>query len=610
MVYDAPVATPASCPAASIIVNTLNRAPYLQRLLASLDHQQGAAFEVVVVNGPSTDATGTVLARYRDRITIATCDTPNLARSRNIGLAHASGELVLFIDDDALPCDASWVARYVETFARDENHRLAAIGGPVWHRDTESKEFDGGFSSDYAFQVFDAQAPAVTRRADGRWFPRVPGGNCAFRRDRVIEVGGFDEFFTYYLEETDLCARLVRAGYEIAHQPDNGIRHYAAASDRRKSDYDRNWYEIARSDAYFCVRHGRDRLLPLRLARTVAYAPSKHHLQQLITYVRTGAVSRTRGIRLLGGWGMGFVRGAWAGATQRRASSPLTAPASEAAVREAPVREAPAREAPAREARRLFQRPSGTRRLRVAIITGADTNTTRDGVPDLALGLHARGHDIHVLTPGDRETMHASAGLTIAGVPGMRIQPRTTLVINKSAGYALGVVQRLRQWHERGVTFDIVHAVNWDPGTIGILRSGPYPIVLTLSSIAQAPDENRRLALALDAWHIAQAHADELVLTVPSHDMIARCLELLPMDTETNRLTDARVLEAQDDPTMAAAAEALYVDVLAAASAASAACAAATAALVTPVAQESPIAPAASVEAAAPAKVRVAGADR
>jgi GT2 family glycosyltransferase len=42
------------------------------------------------------------------------------------------------------------------------------------------------------------------------------GTNCSFRRGALLEVGGFDEEYEYYLEETDLCCRLVDRGWKIA----------------------------------------------------------------------------------------------------------------------------------------------------------------------------------------------------------------------------------------------------------------------------------------------------------------------------------------------------------------------------------------------------------
>ncbi|MBK8822560.1 MAG: glycosyltransferase family 2 protein [Anaerolineales bacterium] len=47
----------------SIIINTYNPAPYLERLLSGFEHLRSTDFEVVVVNAPSTDHTANILEK-------------------------------------------------------------------------------------------------------------------------------------------------------------------------------------------------------------------------------------------------------------------------------------------------------------------------------------------------------------------------------------------------------------------------------------------------------------------------------------------------------------------------------------------------------------------
>ena len=91
----------------TVVINTLNRAAHLRTALASLRHQRHRAFEVVVVNGPSTDDTEAVLALWPD-IKVARCTEANLSMSRNIGIAMAEGDVVAFLDDDATP-EPDWL---------------------------------------------------------------------------------------------------------------------------------------------------------------------------------------------------------------------------------------------------------------------------------------------------------------------------------------------------------------------------------------------------------------------------------------------------------------------------------------------------------------------
>ena len=98
----------------SVIVCTYNRSHSLERTLQSFASQTiGAeAFEVVVVDDGSDDATLEVCATMQERIknlaVVSTGKNMGLASARNVGVGHARGEYVLFTDDDCIP-DNAWV---------------------------------------------------------------------------------------------------------------------------------------------------------------------------------------------------------------------------------------------------------------------------------------------------------------------------------------------------------------------------------------------------------------------------------------------------------------------------------------------------------------------
>jgi hypothetical protein len=272
---------------ASLIVCTCDRAALLEDLLPALAEQCEADFEVVVVNGPSKDHTEAVLSAWKGRIKTASCPVRNVSRSRNRGVAKAAGDWLVFLDDDARPCDARWLHRILSDVAT--HPRAGVWGGPVLHRDTSAREFDGGWMSDYGFHRFRTEDPEP---APGQFWRRaLCGTNMAFRADALREAGGFDGQFVYYAEETDLSWRLQDAGWDALFSTDNPVRHYP----RRPPDLGaillvRNWRTIARSDMYFSLRHGRN-ALPVRGIRALARAPRKHYLQELHDARRRGLVT-------------------------------------------------------------------------------------------------------------------------------------------------------------------------------------------------------------------------------------------------------------------------------------------------------------------------------
>ena len=149
--------------------------------------RRSRSFEVIVVNGPSTDGTGGA-ARVARRARSGTLDNPerNLSRSRNLGIAAAAGELVAFLDDDAVP-EPRWLEELVAPFA---DERVAGAGGLVldhtgvrvqWRHLVVSRAGDHDFD-----QLAAARPRSSCRGADP--FLYVAGGNSAFRRAALVEI--------------------------------------------------------------------------------------------------------------------------------------------------------------------------------------------------------------------------------------------------------------------------------------------------------------------------------------------------------------------------------------------------------------------------------------
>jgi glycogen synthase len=237
----------------SIVINTDNRVDYLARTLASLKYLKYDNFEVCVVAGPTEDGTREYLASLGPSIKLAYCDERNLSKSRNIGIALAAGDVVAFIDDDAIP-EPEWLCELAEAYADDQ---VGAAGGLVY---------------DHTGVSFQAQYVTVNRRGyPSDWsepaphlnFPFSPdvphllGTNCSFRRSALLHVGGFDEEYEYFLDETDVAFRINDAGYRIVQLPDAYVHHkYAPSHMRCEKKIVQNWYPLIKNRAYFGLRNG------------------------------------------------------------------------------------------------------------------------------------------------------------------------------------------------------------------------------------------------------------------------------------------------------------------------------------------------------------------
>lgn len=93
------------------------------------------------------------------------------------------------------------------------------------------------------------------------------GASLMIRRQVIEEIGGFDETFFLYFEETDLCRRAAQAGWRTHYVPDSQVAHLGSASTGMK-DWDRTpayWFQ-SRSH-YFAKSHGRAYAALATLAR-------------------------------------------------------------------------------------------------------------------------------------------------------------------------------------------------------------------------------------------------------------------------------------------------------------------------------------------------------
>jgi len=243
-------------PAVSVIINTNGRADSLRRTLLGLDALEYPRFEVVVVVGPDRDGFPAALEGFADRIVIVETGERNLSVSRNLGIRAAHGRYVAFIDDDAIP-DPWWLSDLIPTFENDE---VAATGGPVF-------DFTGGrlqvrYSTctrgGLARAMTSGPNPSHTLSAPESWtIPYTIGTNSLFRRSAVVSCGGFDEAFAYYLDETDLCMRLVDAGFRVELGESGHVYHQFAPSSMRSNErIVTDWRRIVWSLCYFAARHG------------------------------------------------------------------------------------------------------------------------------------------------------------------------------------------------------------------------------------------------------------------------------------------------------------------------------------------------------------------
>ena len=162
----------------SIVMATRNRREMLERAVRSVFAGQYHRWQLVVVDDGSTDGTAEYLDSLDDpRVVVVHTQHAGSAAARNLGLDHATGEWVTFLDDDNV-MGSVWPKAIVEFAGRNPDAR-AIYGGQVRQRDPGIGPPEHGWtlyvdpfaSADLPFGNFvDLGALAVRRDVDQLWF--------------------------------------------------------------------------------------------------------------------------------------------------------------------------------------------------------------------------------------------------------------------------------------------------------------------------------------------------------------------------------------------------------------------------------------------------------
>lgn len=216
----------------SVIIPTLNRSRVLCETLESLLSvmpQDGSAEVLVVDQSSAVEPDDAALLDEWMRVgkiqyhRVAFRGT---TKARNFGVAHAQGDVIIYIDDDVLT-PPGFVEAHLRAY---EDGSLAGVAGGVQHEgerlvDREALSWRQRISLRAGSLVlFNATFPYRIKWARGC--------NMSFRREWIIRAGGFDENFYGVAvgEEPEFCYRLRKAGGTLRFVPETRLFHRAVVS--------------------------------------------------------------------------------------------------------------------------------------------------------------------------------------------------------------------------------------------------------------------------------------------------------------------------------------------------------------------------------------------
>ncbi len=244
----------------------------IQRCVLSL-RQQSAEAEIVLVDDSSTDDSPALLqslAQEYNALYVSTLGGgTGVGAARNAGIHAASGDLLAFIDNDAVPC-AGWLEAVQACMI--QHPQAGACASKVLFMDRPEMVNSMGSLLNLQFQGTNAglnQMEAFCAEPAEVMYPT--GCGMVLRRAALDEVGLFDEgFINWGADDADMGLRLRRAGWDIVLASEARIHHIHNASHVRFWDT-RNRIRMALKYLYWLE-------LPWFMLRDLRYNVSLHTL--------------------------------------------------------------------------------------------------------------------------------------------------------------------------------------------------------------------------------------------------------------------------------------------------------------------------------------------
>ena len=259
----------------SVIVPTRDRLALLRDCVEGLFATNDGDFEVIVLDNDSVEeetlAWLDAAAKRWDRLRVLPAPGAfNWSRLNNLGIAQASGDAFVFLNNDTVPRCEGWLARLADVALRPDVGAVGALllypSGRIQHAGVvigEGRWTDHIYRGDYPHtddHVF--VAPRLPRNVAA-----VTGACMAFSRASLDKIGLFNENYAVAGNDVEICVRALRHGLYNVYLPDVVLLHLESQSRGRRDPLP----DVARLEAYLAEHCPEDPFFNRHLASAPLY---------------------------------------------------------------------------------------------------------------------------------------------------------------------------------------------------------------------------------------------------------------------------------------------------------------------------------------------------
>jgi GT2 family glycosyltransferase len=224
-------------PRVSIVIASKEKEALLRRCLQSiLTQTKYPDYEVIVVDSTTRndDDRGYDIGVFSDeRFRIVRFDESfNYASANNLGARHASGEILLFLNNDIEIIDESWLEELVRWLEFEE---IGVVGGKLLFPSGRIQHAGiilglGGHAGHVYFGMKEGDRGPFGTAEWYRDYYAVTGACLMLRKNIFNEVNGFNEEFELAFGDVELCLKVISRGYRVMYTPFARLHHDAGST--------------------------------------------------------------------------------------------------------------------------------------------------------------------------------------------------------------------------------------------------------------------------------------------------------------------------------------------------------------------------------------------
>ena len=234
-----------STPAVTVVIVNWNGWHFLPACLDALARQTYRDFEILMIDNAAVDGSvEQVRQRYPDVRVIVNDTNVGFAIANNQAMSHCRGRYIALLNNDTA-ADPGWLGALVAALEAHPN-AAGACGTVVALEDPTRVIFTTPKIDAHSARAVWVKEPSPLTKVD-----YLSGNSMLVRRAVIDRLGLFDPAYVAYFEETDWCARAIRAGYDLLYVPDAIVAH----KERGSAPSEFHAYQMERNRVRFALKN-------------------------------------------------------------------------------------------------------------------------------------------------------------------------------------------------------------------------------------------------------------------------------------------------------------------------------------------------------------------